>query len=75
MTDKAKKTLQKIQKRQTLKLLANPERRDRILDEFKRDQMDDVGPVGGTEHGMKVLQEMNSLVDDHGEFVKSLAPR
>ena len=28
-------------------------------------------PVGGAEQGMKVLQEMNSLVDDHGEFVNS----
>jgi hypothetical protein len=35
--------------------------------------MDDVGPVGG-EQGMKVLQGMNSLVDDHDAFVKSLAP-
>jgi hypothetical protein len=27
------------------------------------------------EQGMKVLFEMNSLVDDHDEFVNSLAPR
>jgi hypothetical protein len=51
MTDKAQKILQKMQKRQALKRLANPERRDRILDEFNRDNMDDVGPVGGAERG------------------------
>jgi uncharacterized protein YfeS len=56
------------------KRFANPERRDRILNEFNRDNMDDVGPVGG-ESGMKVLSEMNSLADDHDEFLKSLAPR
>jgi hypothetical protein len=37
--------------------------------------LDDVGPVGGAEQGMKVLSEMNSLADDHDEFVKTLAPR
>jgi hypothetical protein len=57
------------------KELNNPERREKILNEFNRDQMDDVGPVGGTEQAMKILQEMNSLVDDHEEVVKSLAPR
>jgi hypothetical protein len=65
--------LQKMNKRQALKRLADPERRNRILNEFNRDQMDDVGPVGG-EQRMKVLSEMNSRVDEHGEFFKSLAP-
>lgn len=54
--------------------LNNPERRERILNEFNRGQMDEVGPIGGTEQGMKVLSEINSLVDDHDEFVKSLVP-
>jgi len=47
---------------------------DRLLNEFNRENLDDVGPIGGAEQGMKVLQEMNSLADDHEEFVKSLAP-
>lgn len=52
----------------------SPERRERIVDEFNRENLDDVGPLGG-DQGMKVLNEMNELVDDHDEFVKSLAPR
>ena len=47
--------------------------RGRILALFNRSTLDDVGPIGG-EHGMKVLQEMNSLVDDHDQYVKSLMP-
>jgi len=31
------------------------------------------GAGGGREQGNNVLPEMNSLVDDHEEFVKSLA--
>ena len=49
-------------------------RRDQILKEFNASTLDDVGPVGGTEQGPKLLSEMKSLVDDHKEFVKSLAP-
>lgn len=44
MTDKAKTILKKMKH---WKRLNNPERRERILDEFNRAQMDDVGPVGG----------------------------
>lgn len=45
--------------------------RDRVLDQFNRENMDDVGPVGGQE-GMKLLSEMKSLVDKHDLFMKSL---
>jgi len=31
-------------------------------------------PIRGVEQGRKLLSEMNSLVDDHDEFMKSLAP-
>jgi hypothetical protein len=68
MTDKAKTILQRMNKRQALKRwrkFSNSARRDRILVEFNRDQLDDVGPIGGAEQRMKVLQEMNSLVDDY----------
>jgi hypothetical protein len=36
--------------------------------------LDDVGQGGGKEQAMKVLFEMNSLVDDHAEFVKCMGP-
>jgi hypothetical protein len=45
-----------------------------ILDEFIRSTLDDVGPLVG-DQGMKVLSEMNTLADDHAEFVESLAPK
>jgi hypothetical protein len=48
--------------------------RDRVLDQFNQSTLDDVGPIGGAEQGMKVLSEMNSLSDDHEAFVKSLMP-
>jgi hypothetical protein len=62
MTDKAQKILQKMNKREGLKRLNHPERRDRILNEFNRDQMDDVGPVGG-DKGEKFLSEINEMAD------------
>jgi hypothetical protein len=55
-------TLQRMQKRQALKRLANPERRNRILEQFNRENMDDVGPVGGDQE-IKVLKELNEMTD------------
>jgi hypothetical protein len=49
-------------------------RMDRILSEFNRENLDDVGPMGGDE-GMAVLTDMNDLEAGHDEFVKSMAPR
>jgi uncharacterized protein YfeS len=62
MTDKAQKILQKMNKRQALKRLANPEWRNRILDQFNRENLDDVGPIGGNK-GEKFLSELNEMAD------------
>lgn len=35
----------------------------------------DIGPARGEQCGSKFLSELNSLVDAHEEFVKSLAPK
>ena len=51
-----------MQKRQALKRLTNPERRNRILDQFNRENMDDARPVGG-EKGEKFLSELNEMAD------------
>ena len=40
------------------RLFANREKRDRVLGEFNRLTLDEVGPVGG-EQGMRVVQQMN----------------
>lgn len=42
------------------KRLFDPQRREAVLDQLNRDNLDDVGLVGG-DQGMKVLQEMNDL--------------
>jgi uncharacterized protein YfeS len=66
MTDKAKTILQKMNKRKALKRLANPKARNRILDQFNRENLDDVGPLGG-DQGIKVLKEMNEMTDLEGD--------
>jgi len=71
---KAGRILQKMNRRGALKRLANPKARNRILDQFNRENLDDVGPLG-VDHGMAVLRKMNDLEAGHEEFVKSLAPR
>ena len=55
-----------MQKRQALKRLANPKARNRILDQFNRENLDDVGPLGG-DQGIKVLKEMNEMTDLEGD--------
>ena len=66
MTDKAKTILQKMNKRKALKRLTNPKARNRILDQFNRENLDDVGPLGG-DQGIKVLKEMNEMTDLEGD--------
>ena len=69
MTEKAQAVLQKIRQRQALRQwnrLANPQSRDKILNEFNRDQMDDVGPLGG-DKGEKFLKELNEMADLEGD--------
>jgi hypothetical protein len=75
MIDRAQKILQKMNKLQVLKRLANRKARNRILDQFNRENLDDVGPIGGEEQGIKILSEINSMVDEDDEFVRSLMPR
>jgi hypothetical protein len=62
MTEKAQAVLKKMRKQQALKRLADPERRNRILYEFNRDNTDDVGPVGG-DKGEKFLSELNEIAE------------
>jgi hypothetical protein len=66
MTDKAKKILQRMNRRRTLARLANPEKRNRILDQFNRENLDNVGPIGG-DKGEKFLSELNEMQDLEGD--------
>jgi hypothetical protein len=50
------------------------QKRERALEEINASTLDSVGPLGSDE-GVKVLSEMNSLADAHDEFVRSLVPR
>ena len=52
----------------------NPEKRDRVLNEFNRDQLDDVGLVGARQ-GMKVLQEMNELGEAQEKIIREAVPK
>ena len=63
-----------MQERQALKRLANPKARNRILDQFNRENLDDVGPVGG-EQGMKVPQEMNELAKQLEQIIRDGIPK
>jgi hypothetical protein len=58
-----------MNQRQAMKRLANPERRNRILNEFNRDQLDDVGPLRG-EKGERFLKELNEMADLEGDAGK-----
>lgn len=76
ITHKAQAVLKKMKRRDARKasrLFRALQVRDRVLNEFNQSTLDEVGPVWG-EHGTKLLSEMNSLVDDHEDFVKSLSP-
>jgi hypothetical protein len=63
-----------MNRRKALKRLANPEKRDRILNEFNRDNTPDVQPLGG-DQGMAVVKQMTDLEAGHDQYVKSLASR
>jgi uncharacterized protein YfeS len=62
-----------MNKRQALKRLTNPERRHHILDQFNRENLDDVAPVGGKK-GEKFLSELNEMQDLEGEAGWSESP-
>jgi hypothetical protein len=73
VTIKAKTILQRMNKQKALKHwreFSNPERRERILNEFNRETMDDVGPVGGKEQALKILQEMNELDEAQDQRIR-----
>jgi hypothetical protein len=63
MTEKAKAVLQKMKLR---RLFQNPKAKNQFTSVEE-------GAVGGDQE-MKVLSEMNELIDDHDKFVKS-SPR
>ena len=58
--------MQNMNRRKAIKRLANPERRNRILDQFNNSPLDDVGPLGG-EKGEKFLSELNEMADLEGD--------
>jgi len=62
MTEKAQAVLQKIRQRQALKRSANPEKRDKILNEFNQSTLAPVGPFAG-DKGEKFLSELNEMAD------------
>lgn len=70
MTEKAKRVLNKPK---VTRLFPSPETRDRALEQFNRENLDDVQPMGGDKSD-QLLRDMNLLEADHAEFVKSLAP-
>jgi hypothetical protein len=49
--------------------------RDRILNEFNRSTLDDVGPIERREQGMRVLQEMNELGEAEEQTFRDSMPR
>jgi uncharacterized protein YfeS len=51
-----------MNKRQALKRLANPEKRNRVLSEFNQSTLDEVCPIGG-DKGEKFLSELNEMAD------------
>jgi hypothetical protein len=76
MNDKAHAVLQRMKRRDARKasrLFRDPQVRERILDEFNRENVDDVEPLS-RDQGMAVPKEMNDRESGHDEFVKSLAP-
>jgi hypothetical protein len=57
-----------------LALLNDPGYRERLMESLNRNSTAIASPIGGEEQGMKVLSAVNSLVDDHEQYVKSLVP-
>ena len=65
MTEKAQRILndfrRKDRAKKTLKLFRTPKARSQTLEQFNRDNMDDVGPIIAQDQRMRVLDEMNEL--------------
>jgi hypothetical protein len=60
--------------RTILALLNDPTNRKRMLQAMNRENMDDVGPLGG-EQGMKGLQEMNELAKQLEQIIRDGIPK
>jgi hypothetical protein len=80
-TEKAQKILDAIERRdrKAVKrwkpdILSDARRRERVLDQLNASTMDDVGPVGGQEQGMKVLSDMNDLDQQFEKHIESRRP-
>jgi len=68
-TNKARNILERMKRRQ---LFRAQEMRDRVLDQFNRDNMDDVGPVGTPDQQSQVLTEMNNLQAEAEEIYRNV---
>lgn len=78
MTYKAQANLRKMKRRDRKKasrLFQSPEARERVLDEFNQSTLDDVGPIGGGEQAMKVLQKMNELGEHQEHIIREGFPK
>lgn len=72
MTEKAAKILQKMKRRDGKKasrLSRSSEARERVLGELNRSTLDDAVPIG-SEHGVRLLEEMNELDAQAGGFIR-----
>jgi hypothetical protein len=58
-----------------LALLRDPRHRERMMQSMNRDNTDSATPVGGQEQGMKVLQEMNGLDQEHDQHIQDIGPK
>ena len=63
-----------MQERQALKRLANPEKKDKILNEFNQSTLDPVGPFAG-DKGEKFLSELNEMAALEGNAGKRENPQ
>jgi hypothetical protein len=58
-----------------LALLNDPRNRKKMLRAMNRDNTENVGPVGGQEHEMKVLQEMNEMDKMLDRHIQDIGPK
>jgi hypothetical protein len=54
-----RRSMMRAEVKRIFALLSDPRNRERMLQEMNQENMDDVGPIGGQEEGMRVLQELN----------------
>jgi len=71
-TNKAGEILKRMKHRN---LFRSPETRDRVLDEFNQDNLDNVGQVGSPNQQSQVLNEMNNLASEEGRLLEESAQK